>query len=178
MTRRGFLLSGACLLATTGSSLAMSYDDDVAARLRREGYRITYRKRTWLGRVRFKARKGKTIREIVVDPTSGEVLRDYSESVSADDKRSPESGSSGGGTSGGETGGGETGGASGGGETGGGESGGGETGGGESGGGETGGESESGDNSKETGKGSGKGKSKDKSGKGNADSKTGGSGVE
>ncbi len=168
MTRRGFLLSGACLVATTGSSLAMSYDDDVAARLRREGYRITYRKRTWLGRVRFKARKGKTIREIVVDPTSGEVLRDYSESVSADDKRSPESGSSGGGTSGGETGGGETGGASGGGETGGGESGGGETG----------GESESGDNSKETGKGSGKGKSKDKSGKGNADSKTGGSGVE
>lgn len=161
MTRRGFLLAGACLVATAGSSLALSFDDDVAARLLREGYRITYRKRTWLGRVRFKAQKGKTIREVVVDPTSGEVLRDYSESASSRDEKSAESNGSGGGAgSGGSAGG----------ETGGGETGGGETGGGETGSGGTGsGESGSGESSKESNKESSNGKSKGKPDKGNAD---------
>lgn len=124
MTRRGFLLSGASLLATCGPSLASTAEDEVAARLRRDGYRILMRKRTWLGRIRFKARKGQTVREVVVDPTSGEVLRDYSDKLAGADKESNGGNSSSGGAAGGggtEGGEGGSGGEEGGGEEGGGE---------------------------------------------------------
>lgn len=127
MTRRGFLISGASLLVMSGPSYGSSYENDVAAELQRDGYRITYRKRTWLGRIRFKAHKGQTVREVVVDPTSGEVLRDYSEKSGGNDKAS------------------RAGGGQGSGESGGGESGSGESGGEESGGEESGGDESDGD---------------------------------
>ena len=50
--------------------------------LRREGYRIVQRKRTWLGRVRFIAVRSREERELVLDPSSGEILRDYSTTIS------------------------------------------------------------------------------------------------
>lgn len=154
MNRREFLLSGTFFLATSGVASATQSEDDLALRLRQEGFRITERKRTWLGRIKIRARNGKTLREVVLDPTSGEVLRDYSEDLSTEQSRSGRrisrddtSGGSGSGAeepdrsggSGGSGGGSSSGGGSGGGSTGGGETGGSETGGGETGGGETGG---------------------------------------
>ncbi|MCB2115412.1 MAG: hypothetical protein KDE00_03735 [Rhodobacteraceae bacterium] len=84
MNRRRFLLSAASLatlVASAGAAHA-SIEDKVAARLRREGYRIVQRKRTWLGRVRFIAVRSREERELVLDPSSGEILRDYSTTIS------------------------------------------------------------------------------------------------
>ena len=79
MNRRVFLLSsaGALLLANTAFAAA-SHEEGVARALIGQGYRITSRRRTWLGRVRFTAEKGRIEREVVLDPSSGEILRDYS----------------------------------------------------------------------------------------------------
>ena len=84
MNRRRFLLSAASFAAIPVSATAAhaSVEDKVAARLRREGYRIVQRKRTWLGRVRFIAVRSREERELVLDPSSGEILRDYSTTVS------------------------------------------------------------------------------------------------
>jgi hypothetical protein len=78
MTRRKLLLSAAGLVAAFAvPAAAGNVESDVTARLAREGFRITSRRRTWLGRVRIQAGKGKLQREVVFDPTSGEILRDY-----------------------------------------------------------------------------------------------------
>ena len=133
MNRRVFILASAGFIALGQGATAAPAEEQVARAISGQGFRITSRKRTFLGRVRFTAVRGNVEREVVVDPSSGEVLRDYSRtetrSVGKDTSRSSSSG-------GGEPGGGE----SGGGEPGGGEPGGGEPGGGEPGGGEPGGE--------------------------------------
>lgn len=78
MTRRKLLLSAAGFVAAFAvPAAARNVESEVAARLAREGFRITSRRRTWLGRVRIEAGKGKLQREVVFDPTSGEILRDY-----------------------------------------------------------------------------------------------------
>lgn len=80
MTRRKLLLSAAGLLAGLAvPAAARNVESDVADRLAREGFRITRRSRTWLGRVRIEAARGKQQREIVLDPTTGEILRDYTD---------------------------------------------------------------------------------------------------
>lgn len=87
MNRRVFLLSsaGALLLANTAFAAA-SHEEGVARALIGQGYRITSRRRTWLGRVRFTAEKGRIEREVVLDPSSGEILRDYSSADSGADR--------------------------------------------------------------------------------------------
>ncbi len=131
MNRRVFILASAGFIALGQGAVAAPAEDQVARAISGQGFRITSRKRTFLGRVRFTAVRGNVEREVVVDPSSGEVLRDYSRTetrrVGKDTSRSSSFG--GGGTGGGETGG----------EPGGGEPGGGEPGG-EPGGGEPGGE--------------------------------------
>ncbi len=146
MTRRGFLLSAASFLAASGTAFAASHEEEVAARLQSDGFRITRRKRTWLGRVKFDASKGQLQREVVLDPSSGEILRDYtmepteSRLHSTNVRKGGNDGpSSGGGTGGGGEPGGESGGGTGSGETGG------ETGGKTEGRSETGGTKEGGD---------------------------------
>jgi hypothetical protein len=140
MKRREFLLSGTFFLATAGTAFASQSEDEVTRRLHREGFRITQRKRTWLGRIKIQAKNGKKLREIVLDPTSGEVLRDYTEELSSQQSQSARrsnrrddnnGGSSSGsdeqgGSSGGDSG--SSGSGDGSGETGGGEPGGSETG--------------------------------------------------
>lgn len=135
MKRREFLLSGTIFLATSGTALASQGEDEVTLRLRREGFRVTERTRTWLGRIKIQARKGRKLREIVLDPTSGEVLRDYTEDVSSQQsqparrtsRRDDNSGGSGSGSNeqGGSGGSGESGGSGSGGGAGDGEAGGG-----------------------------------------------------
>jgi len=79
MNRRVFLLSASSFVAlgASGQQAHASVEDSVAGRLRREGYRITRRRRTWLGRIRITAVRNHEEREVVLDPTTGEILRDY-----------------------------------------------------------------------------------------------------
>lgn len=93
MNRRVFLVSSAgALLLATGASAAPP-EEQIARSLRGEGFQITSQRRTFLGRVRFKAVRGNAEREVVVDPASGEILRDYTYTAEAS---SGEAGSAGG----------------------------------------------------------------------------------
>jgi hypothetical protein len=58
--------------------MAEGIQDDVVAALAGQGYEIVNVGRTWLGRLRVVAENGEIRREIVINPTTGEVLRDYS----------------------------------------------------------------------------------------------------
>ena len=76
MDRRRFLLGGLMLLAASGPALATERVDQIVQALRREGYTRIEISRTWLGRTRILASGGPGQREIVVQPATGEVLRD------------------------------------------------------------------------------------------------------
>lgn len=51
--------------------------DAVIRQLEAQGYTITERERTWLGRIRLEAKRGAQERELVLNPSTGEILRDY-----------------------------------------------------------------------------------------------------
>jgi len=60
---------------------AASPEEEIARSLLGQGFAITSQRRTLLGRTRFTAVKGEIQREVVVDPSSGEILRDYSKAA-------------------------------------------------------------------------------------------------
>ncbi|MGA0540080.1 hypothetical protein [Neotabrizicola sp. VNH66] len=76
MQRRHFL-AGLAALAVAGPALA---DDDTVDEILREleedGYTVITLSNTWLGRVRILASGPRGTREIIVNPATGEVLRD------------------------------------------------------------------------------------------------------
>lgn len=78
MTRRRLLLSVAAVLAA-GPLWAGSYEDEVISQLHRQGFRDISRSRTLLGRSRIVATGRGLRREIVLNPNTGEILRDYTE---------------------------------------------------------------------------------------------------
>lgn len=85
MNRRVFLLTSAgSLLCARSAFAAVEPEDQVARSLKNDGFRIVSQKRTLLGRVRFVATRGPTEREVVLDPSSGEILRDYSRTAEGD----------------------------------------------------------------------------------------------
>lgn len=53
--------------------------DRIVSMLQSEGYHRIEIERTWLGRIRIEAEKGEQEREIVLNRSSGEILRDYIE---------------------------------------------------------------------------------------------------
>ncbi|MEZ5777335.1 MAG: hypothetical protein R3E44_03140 [Paracoccaceae bacterium] len=80
MDRRTFLITSVGLLVCGVSRAhAESIEDSVSRQLADQGYAITRRKRTLLGRVKVEAINGRRRREIVFDPTTGEILRDYTD---------------------------------------------------------------------------------------------------
>ncbi len=93
--RKPPLVSGAVALALTlvfasGPLLAQAApQDEIVRKLTREGYARIQVTRTLLGRVRILAEEDGRRREIVVDPSSGEILRDY---VSDEEKDRKEGG--------------------------------------------------------------------------------------
>lgn len=104
MNRRLFLLTSMGALLSAPSAFAAATPEDLVANdLTGAGFRITSRQRTLLGRVRFVAVRGGTEREVVLDPSSGEILRDYSrDAVRGEGSNSTSRGTSGGtGTTGG-----------------------------------------------------------------------------
>ena len=76
------LLSGVLLAAILAvPAVAEEIGDEVQAALIAQGYEIVQVGRTWLGRLRVVAQNDEIRREIVINPTTGEVLRDYSVSL-------------------------------------------------------------------------------------------------
>ena len=88
MKRRVFLARGAAGVlgaAFAGSAAcADGFQTAVVAQLRSQGYREINVERTMLGRVRIVGAKGSGSREIILNPRTGEILRDV---VLAEDGR-------------------------------------------------------------------------------------------
>lgn len=80
MDRRVFLLrlsgAGAGLMLGAGAAMAEAPVDAVIRQLESFGYRNVRVSRTLLGRMRVTGRRGQSSREIVLDPRTGEILRD------------------------------------------------------------------------------------------------------
>ncbi len=72
----------ASLMATMVATPALAQAGDnrlssqVVSQLRDQGYDEIEASRTWLGRLRFTAERGDMHREIVINPKTGEILRD------------------------------------------------------------------------------------------------------
>ena len=107
MQRRVFITGVAVAWLQAGMALAAGYQDDVVAQLRNQGFSRIEVTTTWLGRSRITAQKGKVSREIVLNPRTGEILRDLVQS--GDSKVSPRIGESGGGEHSSSSGGGDDG---------------------------------------------------------------------
>ncbi len=72
-----FFIIGLMLFSHVDMALAESVSDRVFANLRAQGYLVVQQDRTWLGRIWVLARNETVQRELVFDPTTGDVLRDY-----------------------------------------------------------------------------------------------------
>lgn len=71
-----FVLISALLLLMAGAAQAETPQERLVAALTAEGYVIVETERTWLGRLRIVAIRGDVRREVVINPGTGEVLRD------------------------------------------------------------------------------------------------------
>jgi hypothetical protein len=78
MDRRVFLTGLCATVFCAQAAQAETAAEAVSRQLRGFGYGQIKVSRSWLGRVRITAERGKTAREIVIDPRTGEVLRDLS----------------------------------------------------------------------------------------------------
>ncbi|MDQ7079285.1 MAG: hypothetical protein Q9M41_01300 [Paracoccaceae bacterium] len=86
--KRRYLM--AMLLATavgTGPAFAASVKDKLVSELKSQGFRNLSITRTWLGRTRITGSNGKFTRELVFNPYSGEILRDYWEEIKSDKEK-------------------------------------------------------------------------------------------
>ncbi|WP_137702899.1 hypothetical protein [Marimonas lutisalis] len=84
---RYLLAPAALILALAQPALAGSLTDAVAAQLRAQGFASITISQTWLGRTRIVALAGSVRREIILNPRTGEILRDYA--VDENDERKP-----------------------------------------------------------------------------------------
>lgn len=76
MKRRAFILTMAGGLVAALPAFASGFSDKVVRQLRRQGYRDIVVARTLLGRTRITATRGGGLREVVLNPKTGEILRD------------------------------------------------------------------------------------------------------
>ena len=77
MIRRAFLRRLVLVAAgfATGR-VAADPVNDIVAEIRAQGFKISRVQRTWLGRVRIISQNATYRREVVIDPTTGEIRRD------------------------------------------------------------------------------------------------------
>lgn len=80
---------GLAAIAYAAATVAALADpsEAVQQQLQAQGYTITDVGRTWLGRVRIEAQLGRYRREVVLDPTTGEVRRDLVEDTAQTPER-------------------------------------------------------------------------------------------
>jgi len=69
----------ACLFSVvlSGSATSGPVEDGVVRQLKQQGFSQIEVSRTWLGRSRIVSRRGDLFREIILNPLTGEILRDY-----------------------------------------------------------------------------------------------------
>lgn len=77
MRRRLLCGMAACLVAGVPAARAETVEERIIGQLSREGYRKISVSRTFLGRIRITASGARGTREIVLNPSTGAVLRDY-----------------------------------------------------------------------------------------------------
>ncbi len=94
MFRRAFLLGLVAALFGAGGSLAQGYADTLLSELRRDGYGDFVLSRTLLGRLRIVAERNGRRREIILNPNTGEILRDLLLVEERGDRDSPSGGRS------------------------------------------------------------------------------------
>lgn len=82
MKRLVLLGGGLAAMLLAGPSFAGSYEQDIVAQLRAQGYVGISLSHTWLGRARIVASNDRFNREIILDPNTGEILRDLSDPIS------------------------------------------------------------------------------------------------
>lgn len=94
------LLSAAALwVGLAGTGWAMTIEQQLLASLQAQGYVILEEGYTFLGRLRIVAQNDEIRREIVVNPGTGEILRDYAVMLPQIATLKPSTGKSGGTTS-------------------------------------------------------------------------------
>lgn len=77
------LLSGLMVVLVSAAAVtAQTPIDDLVGDLREEGYDVEKVQRTWLGRIQVISKKGPLVREIVIRPATGEILRDLEKDTS------------------------------------------------------------------------------------------------
>lgn len=74
---RLLMATALCLSAGTGAVWAQDIEAQIISQLQAQGYARIHVTRTWLGRVRIEAEGPGREREIIFNPTTGEILRDY-----------------------------------------------------------------------------------------------------
>ena len=74
---RLLMTTALCLLAGSGAVWAQDIEAQIISQLQSQGYVRIQVTRTWLGRVRIEAEGPGREREIIFNPTTGEILRDY-----------------------------------------------------------------------------------------------------
>jgi hypothetical protein len=79
MNRRHLIIGLLAAAVLPGSAMAQSYAEQIVQQLRQQGYDGITVSDTWLGRTRIVASSGNGSREIIIDPRTGEILRDLSE---------------------------------------------------------------------------------------------------
>lgn len=102
----GLAAAAGLQLCTSGVALAAGFADEIVVQLRQQGFGSIVVERTWLGRTRILAERNDARREIILNPNTGEILRDLWLSKSgkpvqgariSDDDRGDNSGHGGGG---------------------------------------------------------------------------------
>lgn len=73
------------LFAVPATADEASVRDTIVNELKSDGYEEIRISRTWLGRTRFVAEDSRRYREIVVNPITGVILRDYTRFLHSDD---------------------------------------------------------------------------------------------
>ncbi len=76
MNRRSALILFSVGMLGAGAAHAGGFVDDILAQLKRQGFEAQQVQKTWLGRVRIVAQNSEGSREIIVNPNTGEILRD------------------------------------------------------------------------------------------------------
>lgn len=75
--RRRMIWATALCIGLATPAFANPHVDRVVSMLQSDGYQNIEVERTWLGRIRIEAEKGEFEREIVLNRSTGEILRDY-----------------------------------------------------------------------------------------------------
>lgn len=77
MNRRSFLSFATAVALCAAGPAHASYEDQVIRQLRKQGYTNIVVTSTLLGRLKISARRSDGVREIILNPRTGEILRDY-----------------------------------------------------------------------------------------------------